>query len=334
MNRTMFVRSLFPMVLATMSLLLFAGCGSGNSGESTDTPTPDAGSGGKTPEPTPAAADVVGAFNVIMIAATDSSSASTSVSGAVFDGPTPANIAWDLSKTSGGCQLFKARAPFCDPGCTGTEVCVDGGRCLRQPVSQDLGTVSVSGLGSSPIVLDGIANIYDLPIDTNLTFPPAAEGADITLSVSAGPYGPFAITSQAVAPLAAPSAFTMERGKAMQVTWTAPGQPALAHMRVYVDISHHGGTKGKIECDVPDNGSLSIDATLVNGLLDMGVAGFPKTELHRFVRGTAAVSKGIVKLEVDSPVTRQLQIAGFTSCNADADCPTGKACQPNALCAK
>ena len=143
----------------------------------------------------------------------------------------------------------------------------------------------------------------------------------------------FSITSHAVAPLVATASLTMERGKALQVTWTAPGKPDVARMRVYVDISHHGGTKGKIECDVAASGSMSIDATLVNGLLDMGVAGFPKTELHRYARGTATVSKGVVKFEVDSSVTRPLSIVGFTSCNTDADC-AGKTCQPNALCAR
>jgi hypothetical protein len=327
-----FSRSHFPLAA---SLLLLASCGSGNSEQTPDKVTPDAGPpGDQTPTGGTSGTDVVGAFNVILTAASANQPAATSVSGAVFDGPSPSNIAWDLSKTSGDCNLHKARAPFCDPGCIGGDVCVDGGRCMPLPVAQNVGTVTVRGLGSGEITLEGIANIYDLPIDLTLPFPPAAEGAELSLSASSGIYGPFSITSHAVAPLTVPSTFSMERGKAMQVTWTLPGQPSLARMRVYVDISHHGGTKGKIECDVADNGSLNIDAALVNGLLDMGVAGFPKTELHRYTQGNATVSKGVVRLEVDASVTRPLSIVGFTSCNSDADCPTGKACQPNALCAK
>jgi hypothetical protein len=317
------------------SLLLLASCGSGNTEQTQDPGTPDAGSSGKqTPTGGTSGADVVGAFNVVLTAESGGQSAATSVSGAVYDGPSPSNIAWDQSKSSGACQLYKARAPFCDPGCIGADVCVDGGRCMPLPVAQDLGMVSVSGLGNGEITLEGIANIYDLPIGLKLPFPPAAEGAEISLSASAGIYGPFSINSKAVAPLVTTASITMERGKAMQVSWTVPGKPDLARMRVLVDISHHGGTKGKIECDVADNGSLSIDSTLVNGLLDMGVAGFPKTELHRYTQGTATVSKGIVRLEVDASITRPLSIVGFTSCDTDADCPTGKACQPNALCAK
>jgi hypothetical protein len=331
------IRRSLVRLTCSASLLTFAACGSGGSESSS---TPDTPGTGTTPTTTadagatqPASTEeVVGTFNV-MTAASDSQPASTSVAGMVFDGPTPANIAWDLSKSSGGCQLWKARAPFCDPGCSGSDVCVANGKCMSQPKSQDVGTVTLRGLGTADIQLEGIANVYDLPIGLTLPFPPAAEGAEIALTTSAGMYGPLSITSHAVAPLTAPATFAMERGKPMQVTWTAPGKPDVARMRVYVDISHHGGTKGKIECEVADTGSLAIDASLVNGLLDMGVAGFPKTELHRYARGTAAVSKGVVKLEVDASLTRPLAIVGFTSCNTDADC-AGKTCQANALCAK
>jgi hypothetical protein len=323
------------LAILTCAIATLLACGASDS----DTPgTPDAAvptPDTNAPSDVEPAADpsLVGAFNVRLDEATTTSPARTSVSGIVYDGPTAANIAWDLTEASGGCQLFRARAPFCDPGCAGNDICAPNGQCLRPPVSQDLGLVTMRGLGDGEIQLEGIANSYELPIGLSLPFPPATEGADIEVSASAGLYGPFAISSKAVAPLLAPSSdFAMEKGKAMQVTWTPPGQPSLAHMRVYVDISHHGGTKGKIDCEVPDNGSMEIAASLVTGLIDLGVAGFPKIELHRYSSATAAVSAGVVKLEVDSWVVRPVQIVGFTSCNTDADCPTGKTCLPNALC--
>lgn len=318
-------------ILACVAASLL-GCGASGS----DTPsTPDAAepdTQAVSDVTAPAGPAVVGAFNVILEEATATVPAKTSVSGVVFDGPTPESIAWEVTGASGGCRLFKASAPFCDPGCTGSDVCAANGQCMHPPARQNLGSVTMLGLGDGEIELEGIANAYGLPTDVSLPYPPAPEGTDITLTVDSGPYGPFAITSKAVAPLLSSSTFIMERGKAMQVSWTPPGNPDVARMRVYVDISHHGGTKGKIDCDVPDSGSLEIAASLVTGLMDLGVAGFPKILLHRVSSATAAVATGVVRLEIDSLVERQIQIVGFTSCSTDADCPAGKTCLPNALC--
>jgi hypothetical protein len=320
-------------VLAPACLcLVVAACGSSPSDPSTpDAASPVAG-GGATGSSGADGSSVVGAFNLTLTAATDSKAASTSLSGVVFDGPTPANIAWDITGQSGGCVLSKARAPFCDPSCTGGDVCVAAGRCMRQPVAQDVGLVKVRGLGAGEITLEGISNVYDLPIGLDLPFPPAAEGAEVELVVASGPYGPFSIKAKGVAPLASPGNFTMERGKAMSVTWSPPGQPQAARIRVLVDISHHGGTKGKIECEGPDNGSLEIPANLVSGLIGLGVAGFPKVQLDRFSAGTAAVSAGIVKFEAASSLVLPIKIVGYTSCDSNADCAPGKVCQPDALC--
>ena len=79
----------------------------------------------------------------------------------------------------------------------------------------------------------------------------------------------------------APSSITLEKDKPLTLTWTAKGASADSTIHVHLDISHHGGTKGQIECDTADSGSLTIGASLVTQLVNLGVAGFPTVRLTR-----------------------------------------------------
>ncbi|HEY3664865.1 MAG TPA: hypothetical protein VGL19_02650, partial [Polyangiaceae bacterium] len=197
---------------------------------------------------------LVGSFIVGLVGKTATDEAYTALSGKVYDGATPDNVAWNVVASDAGCQLLKPSTPFCDPACKNGEVCVAGDQCATYPTAQDLGPIAISGLGATSITMKAIAAGYQLPGDAVLPFPPADEGALIQLNVPGGPYGAFAITSAMVAPLASTGAVTLESGKSLTLDWDAPGQPNLARMRIKLDISHHGGTKGKIECDVADSG--------------------------------------------------------------------------------
>ena len=147
----------------------------------------------------------------------------------------------------------------------------------------------MSGLGGADFALTAISKSYDVPGDLTLPSPPGAEGGDVKLAVTQGVFGPFNLLSKIVAPLSSPGTVTMASGEPLQLTWEKPGQADLARIQVKVDISHHGGTKGQIDCDVPDTGSLEISAGLITKLIDLGVAGIPGHHLdaggHRRRRG-------------------------------------------------
>jgi hypothetical protein len=275
---------------------------------------------------------IVGSFIVGLVGKTATDDAYTTLSGKVYDGVTPSNVAWDVVSSSGGCQLLKPRAPFCDPACKNSDVCVDDDKCASYPTAQDLGAVTVSGLGTADITMKPIASAYQLPGDAVLPFPPAAEGAELNLSVSGGPYGAFAIKSQMVAPLSSTGTVTLETGKALSLSWDAPGDANVARMQIKLDISHHGGTKGKVECDVPDLGSLEIPASMVSSLIALGVAGFPSVTLSRVAIGSALIAPGTVTFQVLSEVSRPLIVSGVQSCMADTDCTAGKTCKQDETC--
>lgn len=300
-----------------------AGAGSGSAGAS-------ASGGASSSDPNA----VVGSFIVELIGKTDSADPYVAVSGKVYDGVTPSTVVWDLVTSASGCQLLKPRAPFCSTPCSGGGVCVEDDQCASYPTAQDLGPVTVQGLGSTDIVMKPIASSYQLPGDVTLAYPPAAEGATVGLQVSGGPFGAFSIQTKMVAPLVASGTLTLDASKPLALTWTAPGDPALARMQIKVDISHHGGAKGKIECDVPDSGSLQIPASMISSLIDLGVAGFPTATLTRVTSGSAAIAPGKVSLQTLSSVALELVVPGFQSCHEDTDCPTGKACQQDLTCTR
>jgi hypothetical protein len=187
-------------------------------------------------------------------------------------------------------------------------------------------------LGPADIAIKPIASAYQLPGDAVLPFPPADEGSAISLNVPGGPYGAFAIKTQMVAPLLSTGTVTLETGKALALSWDAPGDPTVARIQIKLDISHHGGTKGKVECDVADSGSLEIPAAMVSSLIALGVAGFPSVTLSRVAIGSALIAPGKVTLQVLSEVSRALVVSGVQSCMADTDCPTGKTCKQDETC--
>jgi hypothetical protein len=101
---------------------------------------------------------------------------------------------------------------------------------------------------------------------------------------------------------------------------------------VSIDISHHGGIKGIIECDAEDTGSLELSAALLTELLNLGVAGFPTIHISRRFVGSTTIAPGRVELAVVSDVLIPVEIPGLTSCNDDSSCPNGQTCQADETC--
>jgi hypothetical protein len=276
-----------------------------------------------------------GSMNITLVAAVQETMAApmTSVLGKFNDGPTPTPAAWQVKSEANGCKLYTPRVLFCDPACERTtQVCVEDDTCATYPKATSVGTIKLTGLGSNELSMDPVANNYQPKAGTTVPHPPCSEGATITLDAAGGAYAPFSIATKCIAPLAFAAALTLEKDKPLKLSWNAPGQAGLAKIGVKLDISHHGGSKGKIECEVDDTGSLEIPAAMVTALIDLGVAGFPTIVLTRKTSAAGSGNAQNVALNITSPVERAITIPGLTSCTDNAECPMGQTCQADLTC--
>ncbi len=260
----------------------------------------------------------------------------TWIVGKVSDGPTPQLIAWDPHETEGDCTLSKPRAPYCE-SCPGTEVCVDEGVCMAYPTAEDVGMVTVTGVhpstGEASFTMEALAGNYQ-PMGYELPFPAFDEGEAITFAAAGSAFAPaFTLEARGIAPLVLTStAFVLTDGQPLSVQWTAAGAAATSTVHLRLEIAHHGGYKGRVDCDVPDTGTFQIPASLVDHLKALGVAGFPTLVVTRSDVDSATLDAGIVKLVISSEISVGVEIPGLVSCNEDADCPDGQTCQDNLTC--
>ena len=289
--------------------------------------------GGAVQEPDPTL-PVVGTFAVTLVAETASAGAFTSVLGRVYDAPMPDSLVWEVADMSNGCELRIPSVPFCDPACGTRAVCAQGDQCVPYPEAQEVGVISVTGLGDSEFEMEPIVGAYQPPADVDLPYPPSDEGTEIRLSTSGGAYAPFVVRSRGILPLEiqAPETIPLVSNESLSLQWTPPGDAALSRIHVRMDISHHGGLKGEIDCDVEDNGGGEIAASLFDQLVALGVAGFPTINLTRIANGTTAIEPGRVLLTVSSRVERALAIPGVTSCNTVDECGGGQMCASDRTC--
>jgi len=281
--------------------------------------------------------EVVGTFQVQVLAdEEDLTTGMTKVVGQVSDGPVPPNVVWTVTKEEGGCRLETPSVPFCEPAC-GAQVCVADDVCRPYPEGHSVGAVTLAGLkltsGGSEIALKEIAKAYQPPAGTAIAYPPFSSTDEVSVHAAGGDYAAFELSTKGVDPLAFTSTdFELDTGKALTLTWDAPPDPKSSQMYVKLDISHHGGAKGLIECDVDDTGSLTISAALITELMSLGVAGFPSVVGMRQSIDTAAIAPGLVKLEVSARTEHFVTVKGVSSCTADKDCTDGGKCQMDLTC--
>jgi hypothetical protein len=281
--------------------------------------------------------ELLGTFKIEVTAdETGPTTGTTSVLGKVSSGATPLVAAWEDAATEGSCRLEKPRYPLCTPAC-GSAVCVEDDVCQAYPEAQNVGAVTLTGVqvtgGGASLALKETAKAYQPPPGTAFAYPPFAEGDAVALSAAGGDLPAFEVETTAVAPLWLTSEDLMlEEGKALELTWDGAADSKASSIHVKLDISHHGGSKGMIECDQADTGSLSIPAALVTELLGLGVAGFPTVKVTRAASANAKVGSGEVALVVASATERSVTIAGLESCTADDQCATGETCQSDLTC--
>lgn len=279
---------------------------------------------------------IYGNFQVSLVEPTAVSQGFTSVLGVMYDDPTPSPLHWKETAKSGRCALLTPNAPFCEKPCGSGAACVADNMCRDYPNAVGAGKVSVNGIrikdGAASFEMDPRNDSYQPPGGLQLAFPPFAEGDAVRFS-AAGDTGAaaFSLSAKGIAPLQIlDDSIVLAAGQAISLKWAPPSNTAYSTVSVMVDISHHGGTKGKIECAGPDNGAMEISASLADQLKALGVSGFPKIEIARRAIGTSAINN--VYLVLESMVNRPLHIPGLVSCDDDEDCPDGRICQQDFQC--
>lgn len=287
---------------------------------------------------------VVGAFQVEMSVPSDAPDTwRTSIVGKVSDGVTPQSILWDTATRDGECWLEKPRAPFCDAGC-GAQVCVEDDTCLGYPAAHSVGEVQLSGValvgGGRELVLKEIAKTYQPSAGVALADPPFGEGDAVKLSAAGGDYSAFDLTAHGISGLEITSTdFELAADKPLELTWEPASDPQRSVVHVKLDISHHGGSRGLVQCDAADDGSLTVSAALISELMGLGFAGFPGMVLTRTSRDSAQLPPGRVELVLSAKVEKPITIQGLTSCSGiepepgdPPECPDGTTCQMDLTC--
>jgi hypothetical protein len=244
--------------------------------------------------------------------------------GTVYDGPVPETFPLAVALDETGCQLLKPALPFCSGGCGGDAACVDDETCAPYPNAQNVGILQLEGLGSEPVTMEPFPPGFAYQ-SRALPHPPCLEGESVRLSAPA-----FSAASACVAPLVVfNTAFPVKRGQALALTWEAPSQTDQTRLLIKLDVSHHGGKKGEIDCNVPDNGAFEISASLVTALVDLGLAGYPTIVLTR-VASASSPAQPAVQFAISSGIEREVD-TGITSCTENVHCPTGQQCNTDKL---
>lgn len=257
-----------------------------------------------------------------------------SIVGKVYDGPTPSTLVWEAGTRDGDCKLFTPRVPYCSTACGGDAACVEDDTCQPYPTARSVGNVTVTGVETASgqdITLTPVANNYQLVSETLLE-PPFAGGAEIALSAEGAYFAPFSLTAHGIAALSfASESLALVEDTSLALAWE-PDESSDSRVHIKLDLSHHGGTKGKIECDFDDDGSAEISAALVSELMSLGIAGFPTIVVTRRQIGETAIEVGKVQLAVTSSVEIPVDIEGLVSCTDDAQCPDDQTCQTDLTC--
>ncbi len=288
-------------------------------------------------EPPPAGeSNTSGYIRILLNEKSEFSQGLPTVEGRLYSGVSSSALAWIEKAKVGGCALSVPKAPFCDPGCGSGALCVSDGVCkpFARPITA--GQVTITGAktnsGSTSFTMDPTSKVYQPLAGVNLLYVPFAEGDEVKASVAGDTaLGSFSVSAKAIARLEVLNdTIVLADGQPIQLRWTPPGKDVGSTITVLLDVSHHGGSKGKIECETEDDGSLDIPASLLDALKALGISGWPQIDIARKTVATHPLVH--VNLEIESPISRILGIPGLISCTGDENCTDGKTCQPDLQC--
>jgi hypothetical protein len=283
---------------------------------------------------------LVGDFTITVKASSDTVAGSTSFSGRVRNAPLLAadGYVWTLLDKSGKCELTQPQAPFCDPTCASGSKCVGTNKCVETPVEQDVGAVTVVGLKlSANDATEFAVNVQSenkkLYQKTGIAYPACAAGDTLSLSAEGKTYEAFSMETTCIDPLEMTVGETvpLRKGETTTLTWTPPAKSDASKILIEVDISHHGGQTGQINCEVDDNGSFDLPEELTTRLIELGYAGFPDISVTRVASGSADIEPGRVDFVMTSSVVLYNIDLGVTSCTGDdteddPECGAGQKC--------
>lgn len=310
--------------LVVLALVLFGAC----SGDDDDD---DAGSaverdsgaapGGGSDAGSGATAKLFGAFTIEYQEALAGQAALAVASGQLFDADPKAAVTARLDTELGDCELLVPDFPACGT-CDG--VCVADGDCQPAPNPVDAGEVAIEGTRGGDVDLSRDSRMFFYQADAALAVPPCDEGADVTLRAPG-----FTATTPCIAPLAllTPEPVSVKTGAGVALAWTPPTGASDSRIKIKLDISHHGGKKGEIACDVSDTGAFELPEPLVSKLVALGVAAQPTIGLRREATAQASGQPN-VRFTIVSPVERAVD-TGFASCVGGEACPEGTKCDSN-----
>lgn len=280
------------------------------------------GASGGTGGVAPSGDAVIGTFSVALNPAVDASTpAFTTVFGTVYSGEYPTDVIETPIASEGGCVTYQFSRHSCsNPVCSGAEKCAGENDCRLAPDLVSVGTVTVEGVGATPLTLSAINNNYQYPLD--LDYPGFEEGASLTLAATGAFHPAFTVATTGVSPLVLRTdRFELGSGKPLLVEWEA-GSNADATVTLSLNVSRHGGSAGYLECKSSDSGSLTIPAGPITRLIELGVAGFPQLIVTRTSRGEAALPAGKIVLQSTAVAIPTLAVEGLCSCFDSTDCGT------------
>jgi hypothetical protein len=248
------------------------------------------------------------------------------LTGQVTDGVVPVSVL-TLVTESGECKIWRRENPFCDPTCGPGETCSLEGECVPYPVAQDLGQIRVDGL-LSPVTVDPLEPGF-LYSKTDLANPPWTAGEPLRLKIPAGALGPAEL--EGVGPVdlqLSTAAWEISDGQPLLLSWTAPPEGAVTELIMHLRIDQHGTTPSTIECHFADDGEGEVPAELISALVDLGLTGFPAGDIARRTADSAALgeTEGCVDLFTTSARWVTVDVAGYTPCRTDGECPEGQTC--------
>ena len=203
---------------------------------------------------------------------------------------------------SGSCRRLAAEPSFCRPICVG--FCVGQSQCLPFPERLAAGTVTLSGL-ARPVAIEPITdNVYQHFANE----PMLQDGATITASAPGGEFGSFKLTVKAPEPLVLTNYndLALRSDRQLTFTWTASDRPD-ARIRLFLrsDLAHGIVHPAIIECDAPDNGSLTISADWIDWFSDAkhwGCGDCFESTIRRYTSASTDVDGTTLELFVASAV--------------------------------
>jgi hypothetical protein len=254
----------------------------------------------------------------------------TSFLGLFYDRPLMELSGLELKQEQAGCRLLVPRPLPCMPACAIDAVCAGINTCTPRRNPVDVGVLHVEGLGRmSHDVEPTSPNVLIYQIVTELPYAACMEGEAIEVrakdfSLASTCIGPLTVTSTAPIPVTS--------GQPMRLTWTPPARAGIARVQIELEISHHGGFKGQIECDVADTGSFDVPAPLITGLVNLGRAGYPTVKVTRTSLVPASTQPQVtltMRSQVELPVD-----TGVISCGLGTSppCAPGTVCRPDYTC--